>query len=111
MGPAAAVHDQPVGLVRTDLEGYAARLGGLPRWQDLKQTGHRRLLMRPALGCHFRPNEKGDTEGAKSLGVPREEWRAGSVGGGPTRVSNPKFTPVTLSSTGRQSIRHARWLK
>lgn len=34
---AAAVHDQSIGLVRTNFEGYSSSLGAFPGWQNLKQ--------------------------------------------------------------------------
>ena len=42
---APAVHDEAVGLVRADLEGYAAGLDGVPRRQDLKQRKAPGLLL------------------------------------------------------------------
>lgn len=37
MRSATAIHNQSIGFVRTNFEGYTSRLGGFPRWQNLKQ--------------------------------------------------------------------------
>jgi len=68
---AAAVHDQSVGLVRTNFEGYSPGLGGFPGWQNLKQM---RQMVSTIIRSLRRKKKRCGRAEWKEPRRPRGEW-------------------------------------
>lgn len=74
----AAVHDQSIGLVRTNFEGYSPGLGGFPGWQNLKQM--RQMVSTTSLrGLRRKKKRCGRAERRRSRVVLEENGRASLV--------------------------------
>lgn len=75
---AAAVHDQSIGLVRTNFEGYSSGFGAFPGWQNLKQM--RQMVSTTSLRVLGRKKRSGVEErNGRSRVVLKENGRASLV--------------------------------